>query len=347
MKRIFQLAAMALIVGSLAACGGKKDKEAAGTPAPQVNKGPEKVKVLSLEKRRISKNLELSATLEGYETMNIAPSLTGHIEHIYVQVGSRVNKGTMLVRMDQNQLNTAKINLNSTKTEFDRVAALKESGNISQQVYDQTKAGYDQLCESVRFLEENTFVKAQFAGVISAKNYEDGEMYTGAPILVLSQISRLKAIISIPESYFPLVRQGMKVDLKSEIYPDNTFPATIEIVYPTIDPSTHTFQAKLNIPNSSEKIRPGMYVKATLALGEVDAIVVPYQAVLKLTGSNDRYVFVNDGGNARRVAVTLGQRFDDLIEVLPVAAGGLKEGDELVVTGQARLVDGCPLEIVK
>lgn len=348
MKRIFKIAVMAFLVGSLAACGGKKDKDApAGAPAAQANRGPEKVKVLSLEKKRIAKNLELSATLEGYETMNIAPSLTGHIEHIYVQVGSRVNKGTLLVRMDQNQLNTAKINLNSTKTEFDRVAALKESGNISQQVYDQTKAGYDQLSESVRFLEENTFVKAQFAGVISAKNFEDGEMYTGAPILVLSQISRLKAIISIPESYFPLVRQGMKVDLKSEIYPDRNFPATIEIVYPTIDPSTHTFQAKLNIPNSGEKIRPGMYVKATLALGEVDAIVVPYQAVLKLTGSNDRYVFVNDGGSARRVAVTMGQRFDDLIEVVPVAAGDLKEGDELVVTGQARLVDGSPLEIVK
>ena len=334
---------MMTAVVSLVACGGKSEDKAATT----TKKEAEKVKVMTLESERIAKNLELSSTLEGYETMNISPSITGHIEHIYVEVGSRVKKGDMLVRMDQTQLNTTRINLASTKTEYDRVKALKASGNISEQVYDQTKAGYDQLVESERFQNENTFVKAQFAGVISAKNFEDGEMYTGAPILTLTQINRLKAIINIPETYFPKVKQGMKVEIESDIYPGEVFPATIEIVYPTVDPQSHTFQAKLNIPNNSEKIRPGMYVRTHLAVGEVDAIVVPYQSVLKLTGSNDRYVFVNDGGQARRVAVTLGQRFDDRIEVIPMEEGAIKAGDQLVVTGQARLVDGDKLEIVE
>ena len=343
MNTILKASAFLLVVASLASCGGNKSQKAATT----TKKEAEKVKVQEIKSQRIAKQLELSSTLEGYETMNISPSITGHIEHIYVEVGSRVSKGTMLVRMDQTQLNTTRINLASTKTELDRVTALKASGSISEQVYDQTKAGYDQLVETERFQAENTFVKAQFSGVISAKNYEDGEMYTGAPILQLCQISRLKAIINIPESYFPLVKQGMKVNVYSDIYPDKVFPATIEIVYPTVDPTSHTFQAKLSIPNPGEKIRPGMYVRATLALGEIDAIVVPYQTVLKLTGSNDRYVFVADGNTARRVAVTLGQRFDDQIEVIPVVPGDIKEGDQLVVTGQARLVDGANLEIVE
>lgn len=343
MNKVFRTAVIFLAAGALAACGGKSaEKEATTT-----KKEAEKVKVMTLASERIAKTIELSSTLEGYETMNISPSITGHIEKIYVEVGSRVNKGSMLVRMDQTQLNTTRINLNNTKTELERVTALKASGSVSQQAYDQTKAGYDQLVETERFQNENTFVKAQFAGVISAKNFEDGEMYTGAPILQLTQISRLKAIINIPESYFPLVKQGMKVDVRSDIYPDKVFPATIEIVYPTIDASTHTFQAKLNIPNNGEKIRPGMYVKTSLALGEIDAIVVPYQSVMKLTGSNDRYVFTNHDGTAHRVAVTLGQRFDDRVEVLPVIPGDLQEGDELIVTGQARLVDGCKLEIIK
>lgn len=345
MKHIFRILTLALTIGMISSCGGKKEK----APAPEVaaKKAPEKVKVQKMESQRISKTIEVASTLEGYETMNISPSIQGHIEHIYVEVGTRVAKGATLVRMDQTQLNTAKINLNSTKTELERVSALKEAGNISQQVYDQTKAGYDQLQENVRFLTENTFVKAQFSGIISAKNYEDGEMYAGQPILSLTQISTLKALISIPESYFPLVKTGMKVNIISDIYPERTFPATIEIVYPTVDPNTHTFQCKLRVPNPGEKIRPGMYVRATLALGEIDAIVVPYQAVLKLTGSNERYVFVNDGGKARRVSVTLGQRFDDMIEILPVVPGDIKEGDELVVTGQARLIEGAQLDIVK
>ena len=342
MNKAIRTVTIIAAVASLVACGGKGGDKAATT----TKKEAEKVKVQTLENERIAKTLELSSTLEGYETMNISPSITGHIEHIYVEVGSRVQRGTMLVRMDQTQLNTTRINLASTKTELERVTALKASGSVSQQVYDQTKAGYDQLVETERFQNENTFVKAQFAGVISAKNYEDGEMYTGAPILTLTQINRLKAIINIPESYFPMVKQGMKVDVVSDIYPDEVFPATIEIVYPTIDPQSHTFQAKLNIPNNGEKIRPGMYVRTRLAVGEVDAIVVPYQSVLKLTGSNDRYVFVNDGGQARRVAVTLGQRFDDRIEIIPVEANAMKAGDQLVITGQARLVDGDKLEIV-
>ena len=345
MNKTIKIATIALAIVGLAACGGNKqdDKKSATT----TKKEAEKVQVLTLQSERIAKTLELSTTLEGYETMNISPSITGHIEHIYVQVGSRVQKGSMLVRMDQTQLNTTRINLASTQTELDRVTALKASGSVSEQVYDQTKAAYDQLVESERFQNENTFVRAQFAGVISAKNFEDGEMYTGAPLLTLTQISRLKAIINIPETYFPLVKTGMKVDIESDIYPGKTFPATIEIVYPTIDPASHTFQAKLNIPNNGEKIRPGMYVRTHLAIGEVDAIVVPYQSVLKLTGSNDRYVFVNEEGTARRVAVTLGQRYDDRIEVIPVENGAIKAGDQLVITGQARLVDGDKLEIVE
>ena len=348
MNKIFKTIAIIMTVAAFAACGNNgADNAGGGKGATTTQKEAEKVKVLNLQSERIAKSLELSSTLEGYETMNISPSITGHIVHIYVEVGSRVQKGSMLVRMDQTQLNTTRINLASTKTEFERVSALKQSGSISQQVYDQTKAGYDQLVETEKFQEQNTFVKAQFAGVISAKNYEDGEMYTGAPILTLTQINRLKAIINIPETYFPLVKQGMKVDIECDIYPGETFPATIEIVYPTIDPQSHTFQAKLNIPNTSEKIRPGMYVRTHLAVGEVDAIVVPYQSVLKLTGSNDRYVFVADGTTARRVAVTLGQRFDDRIEIIPIEADALKAGDNLVVTGQARLVDGVTLEIVE
>lgn len=343
MKKVFQLTVLAIATMMVVACGGKKEEKVATTN----KKEAEKVKIQTLAKERISKTLELSGTLQGYETMNIAPSVTGHIEHIYVEVGSRVNKGAMLVRMDQTQLNTTKINLNSTKVELDRVEALKASGSISQQIYDQTKAGYDQLAENARFLEENTFVKAQFSGIISAKNYEDGEMYAGTPILQLTQISRLKTLINVPESYFPLVKQGMKVEISSDIYPGKVFPATIEIVYPVVDANTHTFQCKVVMNNAGEKLRPGMYIRSTLAIGEVDAIVVPYQSVLKLTGSNDRYVFVNNEGTARRVAVTLGQRYDDRIEVIPTTPGDLKEGDQLIVTGQGRLVDGCALEIVE
>ena len=305
----------------------------------------EQVRTTPLAYQEVSRQIELSTTLQGYEEMNISPSLTGIIEKIYVEVGDRVRKGDTLVRMDQNQLNTTRLAYANLQIEMNRVRMLLESEAISQQTYDQTKLSFDQTAESLRFLEENTFVLAQYDGVISAKSYEDGELYAGAqPILRLTQINELKAYVNVPETYFPLVKKGMKVNVCSDIYPDKVFPAAIEIVYPTIDPASHTFTLKLRIPNSSELIRPGMYVSTVLDLGRTEALVVPYQAVLRLIGSNNRYVFVDEGGVAKRVFVEIGERHDQTIEI---SSDSLKVGDPIVTTGQAKLVDGVRLNVVK
>ena len=305
----------------------------------------EQVRTTPLAYQEVSRQIELSTTLQGYEEMNISPSLTGIIEKIYVEVGDRVRKGDTLVRMDQNQLNTTRLAYANLQIEMNRVEMLLESEAISQQTYDQTKLSFDQTAESLRFLEENTFVLAQYDGVISTKSYEDGELYAGAqPILRLTQINELKAYVNVPETYFPLVKKGMKVNVYSDIYPDKVFPAAIEIVYPTIDPASHTFTLKLRIPNSSELIRPGMYVSTVLDLGRTEALVVPYQAVLRLIGSNNRYVFVDEGGVAKRVFVKIGERHDQTIEI---SSDSLKVGDPIVTTGQAKLVDGVRLNVVK
>jgi RND family efflux transporter MFP subunit len=136
----------------------------------------------------------------------------------------------------------------------------------------------------------------------------------------------------------------MKLTLATEIYPGQTFPATVEVVYPTIDPSSHTFQCKIVIPNSRNLLRPGMYVTTTIGLGKANALIIPYQAVEKLVGANDRYVFVVEDGRAKRVAVTLGQRFDQDIEII---APEIVPGVEVVTTGQHKLVDGVKVNVVK
>ena len=329
------MAAAALL---LAGCAGKNNQ------TQEAQERVEIVKTTVLMPRDIARNIEVSTTLMGYETQNVAPSLTGRIEHIYVEVGSKVKAGDNLVRMDQNQYRTARLTYTNLKTEMERMEKLKASGSVSQQSYDQMKLNYDQARESLEFLQANTYIKAPFKGVISAKTYEDGELYAGQPILVLTQIDKLKALVAIPERYFPKVKPGMKLTLSSDIYPGETFPASIELVYPTIDPASHTFQAKIVIPNKDERLRPGMYAKTTIALGQDKIIVAPYQAVLKLIGANDRYVFLNEGGRAKRVTVTMGERFDEMIEL---SAPEIKEGVEIVSVGQSKLVDGVKLNVVK
>lgn len=330
---LFILAAFALI-----GCSSKE------TSATQEEERVEQVRTTVLQPREIEREISVSTNLQGYLTQNVSPSLTGRIEHIYCEVGNHVTKGTDLVRMDQTQYKTTKITLTNLEVEKNRVEQLLKTGSATQQQYDQITTQYNSTKEQLEFLEQNTYVKAPFVGVISAKNYEDGELYGGQPILVLTQLDKLKALVAVPETYFPRFKEGMKLSLTSEIYPDKVFPATVEIVYPTIDPSTHTFQCKIVIPNTKNLLRPGMYVTTTIGLGKANALVVPYQSVEKLVGANDRYVFIVENGRAKRVAVTLGQRFDQDIEII---ADEIVPGVEVVTTGQHKLVDGVKINVVE
>lgn len=335
-KILTSLSALALIL-TLSACSEEQ------TTVQEVEK-VEKVQVMKLAATEIEREVVLPSTLEGYDNMKVSTSVSGIIDEILVDVGDKVSKGQLLVKMDPTQYTTTKLQYANLGVEMGRMDALKEAGSISQQIYDQTKTQYNQLKEQLALYETNTFVRADFAGVISARNFEPGELCAGQPILQLTQINKLKAYINVQENYFPYLKKGMKLTLTSDIYPGKTFPASVEVVYPTIDPSSHTFSVKVVIPNSSEVLRPGMYVTTSIPVGKVQGLLVPYQAVLKLIGSNERYVFVNNNGVAKRVKVELGKRYDRDIEII---SEELKEGDELIVVGQGRLVDGVKLEIVK
>lgn len=335
-KIVTILASMALVV-SMASCSEEQ------TTVQEIEK-VEKVQVMKLATTEIEREVILPTTLEGYDNMKISSSVSGIIDDILVDVGDKVAKGQLLVKMDPTQYTTTKLSYANLGVEMGRMEALKAAGSISQQIYDQTKTQYEQLKEQLALYEENTFVRADFAGVISARNFEPGELCAGQPILQLTQINKLKAYINVQENYFPYLKNGMKLTIVSDIYPGKQFPATVEMVYPTIDPSSHTFTVKVAIPNASETLRPGMYVSTSIPVGKVQGMLVPYQSVLKLIGSNERYVFVNDGGKAKRITVTLGKRFDRDVEII---SEELKEGDELIVVGQGRLVDGVKLEIVK
>jgi RND family efflux transporter MFP subunit len=335
-KIVTILASMALVV-SMASCSEEQ------TTVQEVEK-VEKVQVMKLTTTEIEREVILPTTLEGYDNMKISSSVSGIIDDILVDVGDKVSKNQLLVKMDPTQYTTTKLSYANLGVEMGRMEALKAAGSISQQIYDQTKTQYEQLKEQLALYEKNTFVRADFAGVISARNFEPGELCAGQPILQLTQINKLKAYINVQENYFPYLKNGMKLTIVSDIYPGKQFPATVEMVYPTIDPSSHTFTVKVTIPNASETLRPGMYVSTSIPVGKEKGMMVPYQSVLKLIGSNERYVFVNNAGVAKRVTVELGKRYDRDVEII---SQELKDGDELIVVGQGRLVDGVKLEIVK
>lgn len=342
MKRLnavmISLLAIALVLPS---CSGGKKQKAGDANDVKV----ENVRVMTLESKTIGRELEFSANMEAVEEVKLVPVTPGRIDKILVEVGSRVQKGQILVQMDQTSLQQAKIQIANLENDFKRYEALKETGAISQQVYDQTVAQLEVQKTSLSYLQNNTVIRAPFSGVISAKNYENGELYTGAmPIVTVVQLHTLKTFINVPETYYPQIKKGMKAEVVSDIYSDKTFNASVFNIAPTINSASRTFEVELRMPNQGELLKPGMFGKVKMSLGQATAVVVPYQSVLKLQGSNERYVFVEKDGKAKRITVSLGQRYDDQVELI---SDSLSQGDNLVVAGQARLVDGAKLNIVK
>lgn len=303
----------------------------------------ENVKTAVLETQEIARKIDFSTTLEPYNKVMVAPTMAGRIDKIHVEVGSKVQANQLLVEMDKTTYLQTKVSFDNLAVDFQRISTLYNSGNIAQQTYDQTKAQYESLKTNVQNLERNTFLRAPFSGVIAAKNYENGELYAGTPILLLVDMANLKAHINIPESYYPSIKEGMNVAITSDVFTDKEFKGIIEIVSPVIDATTHTFQVQIKISNAGGVLRPGMFARIGVDFDKINAEVVPYQAVLKLQGSNERYVYVNNNGVAKRVKVQMGKRYDDKIEIL---SDELKEGDQLVVVGQARLVDGVKVNVV-
>ena len=140
--RIISILALAAALAAVS-CTGKQAQQ-------ETEQRVELVETTALKVSDITRELDFSTTLEGWQTVNIAPSLTGKIEHIYVEVGTNVSAGTMLVRMDQNQYTTTKLTYTNLGVEMQRMESLRESGAVSQQVYDQTKLSYEQTKESLR-----------------------------------------------------------------------------------------------------------------------------------------------------------------------------------------------------
>ncbi len=344
----------AILIGGLmlTACSSKKNPEAGQNDPASSDKKAIPVKVMTLTKTKIARTLDYTATILPFEEVNMSPSTPGRIEKIYVEEGDRVNRGDNLFLMDRTQLYQQKVQLASLEKDLSRLDTLLRSGSAKQQQYDQLKTQYDVTKTNVEFMEANTLLKAPFAGVVTGKYFEDGEMYSGTPtttsgrsaVVTVMQINPLKVNVGISEQYYPQIKKGMKADITADVYPNEKFNGSVFRIAPTVNPATRSFIAEIEVPNRKDLLKPGMFVRVSMNLGEAETFVVPASSVLLQEGTNVRFVFVDDNGIAKRTEVLLGKRFDDQLEII---SDNLKEGDRLVSEGQSRLLNKDRIEIAQ
>jgi RND family efflux transporter MFP subunit len=336
MKTKFQLMALAAI-SVLSACSGGK----AETTAAKVEE-KSKVKLALVTERPVDQIREYTATVEAEVTNNIAPSSPVRIETIYVEVGDRVRKGQKLVQMDAANLKQLKLQLDNHYTEFQRIEELYKIGGVSKSEWEASKMTLDVRETAFKNMLDNTALLSPIDGVITARNYDNGDMYSGAaPVLTVEQIMPVKLMINVSETYFTQVKKGQSVKIKVDVYGEEEFEGAVNLVYPTINPTTRTFPVEVRVANKDMRVRPGMFARVTLNFGTLNHVVVPDLSVVKQSGSGERYVFVYKDGKVYRKVVELGRRMGEEYELI----SGVDNNSQVVIAGQSRLLDGLDVDV--
>ena len=335
----------ALCAVLLAGCGQQKSGTPAFDPMMAAMNATPVVSVAAAVREQVPQDAVYSATVQANVVNNIAPQSSGRIQKLNVEVGQFVASGQVVAEMDRVQLDQAALRLRNDETELARVKQLLDEGGISQSDYESLELAYKVAKSSYDNLLENTILRAPVGGVVSARNYDRGDMYSmGQPIYTIQQITPVKLLVPISETEYTRVKRGDKVSLTADALPGKTYTGTIVRLYPTMDAATHTFSAEVRVANERRELRPGMYARVTVDFGARESIVIPDAAVLKQQGSGQRTVFVlNDDGTALLRMVETGRHFGNRYEIL----SGLEEGEQVLTGGHTNLKSGDKVEVAR
>ena len=323
-------------------CGNSNSKTAEQPQAAEVRLP--NVAIMAASYKDVPQSDVYTANVEAYAKNNIAPQSPSRIQKIYVEVGDFVRAGQIVAKMDEVSLNQSKLSMANDSLEYSRIKKLYEQGGVSKSDFDAMELKYNVTRSQYQNLLENTILRSPVSGVITARNYDQGDMYSGSPIYVVEQITPVKLYVGISEMDYTKVKKNDAVTLTADALPGKTFTGRIARIYPTIDAATHTFTAEVNVANSDRLLRPGMYARVTVNFGSNHSIVVPDDCVVKQQGSGVRSVFVLQADNTvKEVVVTLGRHFGTEYEIL----SGISEGDNVVVKGQASLKNGSKVNVQK
>jgi len=302
------------------------------------------VKVQKVLEREVEQISELTATVQPQVKNSIAPSAPGRIRDILVEVGQQVTKGQKLVQMDVANLSNMESQIENLKRIYKRVNGLFSVGGASQQELDNAKLQLDLAQTNMKNMSENTFLLSPISGIITARNYDNGDMYAGQiPVLTVMQINPVKLVVNVSESFYTQVKMGMPVDVRFDVFENQKFEGKVNLIYPTINEQTRTFAVEVKLSNGNNKVRPGMFARVLFSFGKTNRVVVPDQSIVKQSGSGARFVYVFNNGSVEYKQVELGRRMDTEYEII----SGLTSGEQVVVAGQSKLIDGGNAKLAK
>lgn len=328
------MAAMAVSCGS-----GKKADEAAAAAAEE---RAILVTTYTAAKQDVPQTEVYSSTVQAFAVNNIAPQTAGRITDIKVDVGNFVTVGQLLATMDDSNLEQTRLKLINDSTELSRLESLYKEGGVSKSDYDASEMAYKVSKRSYENLVENTYLISPINGVVTERNYDEGDLYSGQAIYVVQQITPVKLLVSVSEADYSNVHKGDEVEITADALPGRTFTGRVNKIYPVIDAATHTFTTEILVQNGDRALRPGMFARVKLEFGVNNSVVIPETSIVKMQGSGQRNVFIlQSDGTVKYSPVTVGRHVENGYEIL----SGVNEGDVVTVKGSTSLKDGDKVEV--
>ncbi|MDO4692223.1 MAG: efflux RND transporter periplasmic adaptor subunit [Porphyromonadaceae bacterium] len=328
----------AILTLGLGACQGAKENKEEAQQADSTS--ARSVEISTVVRDTVTVTLEYSAALKAKVTNIISTQTGGRLQQLLVRVGDRVGTGQVLGKLDPFTLNQTKIQLDDAKVNYDRINELYKIGGVAKAQWEQASSAMRIAQEAYSNLLSNTILRSPTSGVVTAKNYDVGDMTApGQPVLIVEQISPVKAEVQVSEEHYALLKQGRPATIVVDALAGETFDARISNVFPTINPATHTITVEVEAPNRKQDLRPGMYSRITLNLGNKEALLVPDMAVLRQVGSGERFVYLYQDGKAMRRVVELGALYGDRYEIL----SGLDAGETVITSSPSTLTNGMPV----
>ena len=335
-------------LGGFILCGcGPKKPDAAAPPMKM------EMQVVAIEAKRqpVSEIISLVGNLLANESVEIKSEIDGTVAEIQFLEGQRVEKGQLLIRLDERKLDAAAAeaaaNFALSQSTFERSQQLFKEKLVAQQDYDQSQSLF-QINQANLELKQQQLkdarILAPFAGIVGGRVVSPGQVISRTTTLTwLTDIDPVKVEINVPERFIGQLKVGQKIQIRVASYPGKRFDGEVYFIAEQIDPNTRTAFVKAKIPNSELLLKPGMFANLDLTLQvRENAIVIPEMAVSQLMEGGGGTVFIVDGAStAQMKKVKLGVRNEGKVEVIE----GLSEGEKVIVEGLQKIGPGMPVKM--
>lgn len=317
-------------------------------PAPAKPSSKVKVEVATVDRIRLERSVAAVGTLRSRDSVMLRPEISGRIAEINFAEGGKVEKGQVLVRLDDSvakaKLQHARANLKLAGSQHRRSVELSKQGFVSSQARDEAASNLAVQQAAVALAEaelEKTAIRAPFDGLVGLKTVSVGDYVgPGTDLVPIESIDPLNVDFRIPEQFLSAVTVGSRLQVTFDALAGMKREGSVSAISPQVDVGGRSLLLRASVPNPDNALRPGLFARVQLALDETMGLVVPETA---LAPSGDaQYVYRVRDGVVNRVAVEVGQRLGAHVEIV----SGLEEGDQVVVAGLQKVRDGIEVEIL-